>query len=905
MQHSHEESKRPNYKLKRARQLRGWSQADVAAKIDTARFTVSRWELGTQIPSPHFRQQLCDLFQMNAEELGLIEESGEQKPVSVEAHSEERSSEEPYLATNPVLLSQQSPPFEEAELLHPEVVFGRDQELQWILQRLHEGQTSVLYGMGGIGKTALAAEAIHRMREKERFRDGIVVELCQEQGDAAIIVKRILARFDPPYSQVQMPDRKELLHASQRLLGNKDVLIVLDNVEIERGLDLNDVLIPLRAASPTLLLLTRAMPTSESISRGACLHVGLLSKEHALELFAHSYGRQTLQELTSNEYQAAEHIVAGLGRHTLAVKLAGAYAGDCHLDLRRFAAELQNPQQAIERLAVNERSTLATVLGKSVDALPDGTRQLFIALAAFSSTGCGRQAAIAVGTALHLARPREHVDRLIRRALVEAWVNDQLPEENDCERLRLHPLIFALAMQQFEQLPAQQRDEIQQGIAIHYARYVKKASEEAIAFDENTIIDKLLWAYEHERHDLVLSICLGMQYFWRDQWHLSASLTYLPWGIAAARAIAHLSPNPGLYQQMLRLGLSYSTVLLLQSGKLDHAEQVLRSMVTTNSASNEAGECTALFFLGVINLLLKQPNEATVYFHASLTRRHQMWNEQEWPLDYLTFCQIAQHKKHMDVLEYYYQEALHADRATGNRRGEAVVLYSQAMICRLKGNLNEAQQYFSAAIAIASEVWQGRAFSFERRVASGVMLGILGDLALQQGDLSQAEIYLPECLKLVQEIRGRREEAWARCYLGRLALARDQLSNAKDLYNSALDIARKGQDSQCEGEVLSDLGKIAELEGRIDEAESLQRRSLSCRLQAQDGPGIAESYTRLGQLLIEQRSDYHQGCALLSEAINHYQEMGFQQKEQAIWEIARQLKCYEEIGSDVSKVRRI
>ncbi len=62
-----------NYRLKQARELRGWSQAKVAELIGTDATTVSRWERGIFSPTPYFREKLCVLFEKNAEELGLLE----------------------------------------------------------------------------------------------------------------------------------------------------------------------------------------------------------------------------------------------------------------------------------------------------------------------------------------------------------------------------------------------------------------------------------------------------------------------------------------------------------------------------------------------------------------------------------------------------------------------------------------------------------------------------------------------------------------------------------------------------------------------------------------------------------------------------------------------------------------
>lgn len=63
----------PNRRLKQARELRGWSQAKVAAQLGTDATTVSRWERGLFSPTPYFREKLCTLFSKNAAELGLLE----------------------------------------------------------------------------------------------------------------------------------------------------------------------------------------------------------------------------------------------------------------------------------------------------------------------------------------------------------------------------------------------------------------------------------------------------------------------------------------------------------------------------------------------------------------------------------------------------------------------------------------------------------------------------------------------------------------------------------------------------------------------------------------------------------------------------------------------------------------
>jgi transcriptional regulator with XRE-family HTH domain len=58
--------------LRHERELRGWSQADLAERVRCDTKTVGRWENGESLPRPHHRQLLCEAFGKNAEEPGLM-----------------------------------------------------------------------------------------------------------------------------------------------------------------------------------------------------------------------------------------------------------------------------------------------------------------------------------------------------------------------------------------------------------------------------------------------------------------------------------------------------------------------------------------------------------------------------------------------------------------------------------------------------------------------------------------------------------------------------------------------------------------------------------------------------------------------------------------------------------------
>src|SRR5438105_13693389 len=62
----------PNERLRHARNLKGWSQAELAERVGTSFEMVSRWERGITVPSPHYRKRLSSVLDQTPEALGLV-----------------------------------------------------------------------------------------------------------------------------------------------------------------------------------------------------------------------------------------------------------------------------------------------------------------------------------------------------------------------------------------------------------------------------------------------------------------------------------------------------------------------------------------------------------------------------------------------------------------------------------------------------------------------------------------------------------------------------------------------------------------------------------------------------------------------------------------------------------------
>src|SRR5947209_971249 len=145
----------PNQRLRAERELRGWSQKYVAEQIGADHYYLSRWERGTAMPSPHYRQKLCVLFGKDARELGLQPKSSRDSLTGTPLETAAVSSSPAFVVHDPII-----PPLM-ADTLQ---LVGRDDLLDHLKQRLfshHNLVLTALNGLPGVGKTALAVALVH------------------------------------------------------------------------------------------------------------------------------------------------------------------------------------------------------------------------------------------------------------------------------------------------------------------------------------------------------------------------------------------------------------------------------------------------------------------------------------------------------------------------------------------------------------------------------------------------------------------------------------------------------------------------------------------------------------------------------------------------------------------------
>jgi DNA-binding SARP family transcriptional activator/tetratricopeptide (TPR) repeat protein len=722
---------------------------------------------------------------------------------------------------------------------------GRQAELDILYSLVNPGQDaaggavviSAIDGMAGVGKTALAVHAAHRLTTD--FPDGqLYIDLhgytqASEPRSAGEALEAILRALG--VSPKQIPDHVEERAAlfRQRLAGTR-TLILLDNAVSEAQVR------PLLPGAAGCLVLITSRRRLKGLDEAHVLALDVLPQADALALMRAVVGseRPDADDLVLSE------IIELCERLPLALRIAAALLRHRPAwPVGHLAGLLRDQRHRIRTLSDGERH-LGPVLDLSYDGLSGPQQLLFRRLGLVP----GRDIDAYAAAALTAASPFD------AGVLLEDLVDHNLLIQHLPGRYRLHDLIRLHARALVDQDPAHDRDAALARLLDYYQQTARQADAlieraprsvpagpgpaHAPALPDADAARSWLRA---ERPNLLAAVRYSISHGDRKRTiALTAGLNTVlradgPWieaidlHAAATTAATSLGDRPGQANALIRLGDARALTgdFAGAAGDLQQALQLFGEL------GGQAGQAEALTRLGAVKRLTGDCQGAASVLEQALELFRELGDQAGQAKALTRLADVKRLTGDYRGAAHDLEQALQLFRELGEQAGEPHALIGLAAVKRLTGDYRGAAHDLEQALQLFRELgeqagepraliglgdmkrlsgdYAGAVHSLERalqlfrqlgeQVGQASALGLLGQVRLSLGDFPGAARDLKEAIDLSRRIGARGNEAWAMNHYAAVFIGSGDFTRARALYQGALRLAR--QTCQLDDEALA------------------------------------------------------------------------------------------------------
>ena len=228
---------------------------------------------------------------------------------------------------------------------------------------------------------------------------------------------------------------------------------------------------------------------------------------------------------------------------------------------------------------------------------------------------------------------------------------------------------------------------------------------------------------------------------------------------------------------------------------------------------------------------------------------------------------LAQQRGDYDEAERAHHRALETFERIGDQAGVASNYHNLGILAQHRGDYDAAEPLYRRSLEIKERIGDqaGMSTSYHQ----------LGWLAQLRGDYDAAEPLYRRSLEIEERIGNEAGVSISYHHLGMLAQLRGDYDAAEPLYRRSLEIKERIGDQAGMSTSYHNLGILAQLRGDYDAAEPLYRRSLEIKERIGDQAGAASSYHQLG-ILAQDRGDYDAAEPLYRRSLETFERIGDQ-----------------------------
>jgi tetratricopeptide (TPR) repeat protein len=716
------------------------------------------------------------------------------------------------------------------------VFVGRAEELQKVAQALHREHPVVVWGAGGIGKTALAAEVAHR--QGWRFPAGVLWLDCRSTPPFDTLLNRIGAFCGIEGVERIEPDRKEAAVRSALAGLDGRCLLIWDNAEAVW--DDRSVRHFVQGRLPTncqLLLTTRVNPEQPMWQT---VELSPLAGTAMTDLFYRLASASGVKVGSQADLAAIPHLVRWLEGHPLAMMLVVPLMR--RRGIQRVWRDLQTrPLKGVE-----------AAFASSYWRLSDLQQQLFARLSVFTIP-------FGWGAAEALLPDEEGVDEaldvLVQRALVTF----------DGVRYGYHTLLRQYAYGKLEEMgepPAVHRS------AAEYLQ-TKLTGEGGTPEEALEEVDQWEWAEAWEemaRRTSTLVGSLDRAGYWTeieerlerartavqkrlDESRLEATLlnnlgaiNYKSgeWGRAtemyerSLETFERVGDVHGMAQTWSNLGLVYA-----DKGEWDRAiEMYERSLQGLERVGDVHGMAQTWGNLGSVYLQKGEWDRAIEMYERSLETKERLGDVYGMAQTWANLGSICLRKGEWDRAIEMYERSLQGLERVGDVHGMAQTWGNLGLVYYRKGEWNRAIELYERSLEIKERV--GDVHGMAQTWAN------LGMVYHREGEWDRAiEMYERslETKKRVGDVHGM-AQTWSN--LGLVYADKEEWDRAIEMYERSLQGLERVGDLHGSAQTLNNLGLVYADKGEWDRAIEVYEWSLQRLERLGDVHGLAQTSGNLG-----------------------------------------------------------
>jgi DNA-binding SARP family transcriptional activator len=752
---------------------------------------------------------------------------------------------------------------------------GRTEELKALTSVVeHAGQSggtvviSAIDGMAGIGKTALAIHAAHRLAEA--YPDGqLFIDLHgytqgQRPRTADQALDWLLRALGVAPERIPKDSEQAAALYRQHLAGTR-TLIVLDNAATEAQVR------PLLPGADRCLVLVTSRRRLKALDDAYTVSLDVLAAPEAVALLRAVAGPGRVPD---DDPLAGE--VAGLcGYLPLALRIAAALLRHRPAWSLEHLAGLLRAQHRLPALSDGDRD-LSTVFGLSYDSLTADLQRVFRCLGLVPGPDLDAYAAGAL-TGTDPATATGQLEDLVDHNLLIAYAPG---------RYRLHDLVRAHARSLATTDPELDRNSALDRLLHYYAHTAQSASIPIARFprpapdgrapahaptltgpeaaqvwlraERDNLEAAHTHAYTLDLHSHALALAAGLAEILRTDGPYTRALDLHQ---AAAEA-AQRHGYPTAHASALT---SLGGVRRLTGDLAGAADALSRALEIHHAVGDRHGEATTLAELGTVSLVTGDPAGAGDALSEAL-EIYRAIGQRHGEATALTELGAVRHLTGdpagaADALS----EALEIYRTIGHRTGKANALTYLGQVQRMTGDLPGATAALSEALEIHRETGHRR--------GEANALADLGTVRHLTGDLAGSGDALSEALEIYRTIGHRTGEANALTYLGIVKRTTGDLAGAAHALSQALEIYRTIGDRNNEAWALNPYAATIAATGDMPRALTLYEQALTMNRELNKPDDEAIALEGLGECHIS-TGHTEPGTSRLRQALEIYQRLG-------------------------------